>query len=757
MELGDGDDAMDASSVDIPMTVDAGEGNDGRGPGVVEAGELDDTVNGGPGDDFMAGGTGNDVLNGEAGADELFGFTGNDTLNGGDGFDTFRGGTGADSYTGGGGFDVAAYDGTGPRRDDRRLARRPGERRPPGRGRQHRPRRRGHPGRPEQRPPHRRRLLQPADRRQRRRHARPRGAARTSVDAGADDDTIFVRDGFADRVLCGGGTDTVTADTLDRIEADCENVTVANVAFGRDDRPPTVSFAGPSENAFLPTTSASTITALASDDRGVAEVRLIDDGRVVQTDTTAPYTFSYRPRGEDVGRNTLVLVAVDTGQQTASAVRPLRVARFAPRALIGKVTPTRRRFAPFRYRTTGRIRLPRGVTRAQGCEGPRLRPGQARLEDDLEPARGAGQEVRLLVARGLPQPAQGRLRVAPLRGAVPRELGADPPLGPDAEGADELGAPAADDEVLGVGEELVRAALVVLGEVVEEGAVERGDASRGRRRAWRRARDRRAVAPLKYACASSASAKPPEACLAAHVQVVSCRREQLADVVLAAPLRRGLAPAGGGGMNGPIVLKTWPMSPSGVQLSIARPPGRQTRTSSSATASWCGANIAPMHDMTTSNSPSSNGSASASASPHSSSRPGSAARACPASRSSGVRSEATTLAPRLGGGDGGVPGAGGHVEHALAGLDRRGLDEPLARAACRKSVDHRRVVAERPHRAVTLLELLVCGARWPWVLLRIVVPTVEALALCGRQALEEASSRDALDRARRCPRRSCAG
>ena len=44
------------------------------------------------------------------------------------------------------------------------------------------------------------------------------------------------------------------------------------------------------------------------------------------------------------------------------------------------------------------------------------------------------------------------------------------------------------------------------------------------------------------------------------------------------------------------------------------PPGRQTRSISSATARWSGAHIAPTDEITASNSPSAKGSASASAS-----------------------------------------------------------------------------------------------------------------------------------------------
>ena len=94
-----------------------------------------------------------------------------------------------------------------------------------------------------------------------------------------------------------------------------------------------------------------------------------------------------------------------------------------------------------------------------------------------------------------------------------------------------------------------------------------------------------------------------------------------------------------------MVANIWPMKPSGVQLSRPmRPSVRHTRSSSSAATWWCGANMTPMHDMTTSNEPSSKGSASASASCQViGSRSPTAAR--PASSRAGVRSVATTSAP----------------------------------------------------------------------------------------------------------------
>ena len=87
--------------------------------------------------------------------------------------------------------------------------------------------------------------------------------------------------------------------------------------------------------------------------------------------------------------------------------------------------------------------------------------------------------------------------------------------------------------------------------------------------------------------------------------------------------------------------------PSGVQLSRPIvPPGRQTRTSSSAASWWCGANMTPIEDMTTSNDSSSNGRLSASAGTHSRSSPSASGAPAPASSSSGVRSLAVTSAPR---------------------------------------------------------------------------------------------------------------
>ena len=70
-----------------------------------------------------------------------------------------------------------------------------------------------------------------------------------------------------------------------------------------EDAPPSVDFVSPAAGARL--SGRPTLTATASDDRGVASVRFLAGARVVCTDTAAPYECAYRPRAADVGRATL--------------------------------------------------------------------------------------------------------------------------------------------------------------------------------------------------------------------------------------------------------------------------------------------------------------------------------------------------------------------------------------------------------------------------------------------------------------------
>lgn len=50
------------------------------------------------------------------------------------------------------------------------------------------------------------------------------GSGGDNIEGGEGDDTINTPDGVLDKVACGGGTDTVQADTVDEVGADCETV-----------------------------------------------------------------------------------------------------------------------------------------------------------------------------------------------------------------------------------------------------------------------------------------------------------------------------------------------------------------------------------------------------------------------------------------------------------------------------------------------------------------------------------------------------
>jgi hypothetical protein len=133
-----------------------------------------------------------------------------------------------------------------------------------------------------------------------------------------------------------------------------------------EDRPPSVAFTGPVEGVSIAPSSPPVITADAGDDRGVAQVVFMDDGKVICTDPAAPYECPYAPDGGDVGRNTLIAVAVDGAGQTSAAFRGVSVGRFGPR-LTARTTPRRDRRRPYRYTTSGSVVLPTGVTSAQAC------------------------------------------------------------------------------------------------------------------------------------------------------------------------------------------------------------------------------------------------------------------------------------------------------------------------------------------------------------------------------------------------------
>jgi hypothetical protein len=192
------------------------------------------------------------------------------------------------------------------------------------------------------------------------------GLGNDLLSGGAGDDTINAQDGFADFVACGPGNDTANVDTLD-VVSECEIVNRRDVGNANEDRPPTIALTSPAPNATLQTRTATPLTANVTDDKGIAQVVYVANGRIVCTATAAPYSCTYQPTGADVGRTQITAIAIDTTQQTATDLRAVNVGVFAPRGVTVALSPSRDLERPYRFRASGRVLLPASVTAAQGC------------------------------------------------------------------------------------------------------------------------------------------------------------------------------------------------------------------------------------------------------------------------------------------------------------------------------------------------------------------------------------------------------
>ena len=122
VDLGNKNDTLDASAVQVKLDVDAGSGDDDLTTGShaddVDLGSGDDSIDAGDGNDTIDGETGVDFIHGQKGADDIFGGAADDHLFGEDGNDDLRGNDGEDHLTGG-----ADNDTPGGRRQRRRADR----------------------------------------------------------------------------------------------------------------------------------------------------------------------------------------------------------------------------------------------------------------------------------------------------------------------------------------------------------------------------------------------------------------------------------------------------------------------------------------------------------------------------------------------------------------------------------------------------------------------------------------------------------
>jgi hypothetical protein len=227
VDLGDGDDFLDATTIRLPVTASGGTGND-----TIATGQGNDTLDGGSGTDTLRGGAGSDTVTYASATAPVTAALGGSAGNGASGendtiaadVENLTGGPGDDTLTGDGGPNVLSGGAGNDTLDG--------------------------------------------------------GAGADTLDGGAGNDTFAARDGEVDSLLCGDGQDGGSADTADVIGSDCEAVVVPGAPLvpgtvdpGTD--PGTVTGpAGlsPTPNAVPPTIPPQTVPVSAS---GVARVRII--------------------------------------------------------------------------------------------------------------------------------------------------------------------------------------------------------------------------------------------------------------------------------------------------------------------------------------------------------------------------------------------------------------------------------------------------------------------------------------------------
>jgi hypothetical protein len=94
-----------------------------------------------------------------------------------------------------------------------------------------------------------------------------------------------------------------------------------------DTTAPTVSISSPSTGTSVSRNSVMTVTVSASDNTAVTQVQLYLDGKLVGTDTSGPYSFSWSLKGVSAGTHTITATAYDAAGNTSSASITIKVSK----------------------------------------------------------------------------------------------------------------------------------------------------------------------------------------------------------------------------------------------------------------------------------------------------------------------------------------------------------------------------------------------------------------------------------------------
>jgi hypothetical protein len=177
--------------------------------------------------------------------------------------------------------------------------------------------------------------------------------------------------GFADRVDCGG-TGTANVHQLDTV-LDCTatNLTeLTNTGLIIQAKAPTISWSSPKANAKISPSKSNTFGVnTTTGTNPITQVVFYAGQRMLCVDKTAPYSCAYHAIGSDVGKETLIAITTDSTGLTGTATRGVTVSQFKPSKLTATSKPKRDKKAPYAFTTTGKLKLPSGVTGKQSCTG----------------------------------------------------------------------------------------------------------------------------------------------------------------------------------------------------------------------------------------------------------------------------------------------------------------------------------------------------------------------------------------------------
>jgi hypothetical protein len=261
---------------------------------------------GGAGDDVLSGGSGPDSLSGGDGIDELSGGSGNDVLEGGAGDDDLDGGEGADDLGGGDGVDRAFESAS--------------------------------------------------------------GAQTLTLDDIADDGEAGEGDNVrsdVEQVVANIGNDTIVGSSADNeLVGDDGNDDITGLG-GRD-----VLLGGDGDDILRARDGeVDTIACGAGND-----VVFADTGDIVFEDGAGNHCETVqRPATPPVATTTTTAASTTTGAigpaftPSTGAITVARTVLPAPRSLSLAATPARDRKGPYTFTVKGRIALPAGVAKQQGC------------------------------------------------------------------------------------------------------------------------------------------------------------------------------------------------------------------------------------------------------------------------------------------------------------------------------------------------------------------------------------------------------